>query len=343
MRKALVAAVVIAGLAYAGWVIGQAPPPAPPAPPKAPLVDPNAVAATVNGQPILELAVQRGLRRVPPDRQAQMRQQLLNFLVDNSLIEQHLIGQKIAVDAKAIDVKLEEIKAEIKKEGSTFEKVMSDLGLTEKDVREQITAELRWERYVDTQTTDAKLKEVFEANKAVFDGTMVRARHILISDEGNDPKVAADAKAKLAALKKEFDDTAAKEVAKVPATGDPAEQARAKAKAIETVFSDIASKNSMCPSKAQGGELGYFPRAGAMVEPFAAAAFALKPGEVSQIVTTQFGHHLIMVTDKKQGKEIKFEDAKDEVKEYVGDKLRDQLLDKLRPLAKIVVNAAPKM
>ncbi|MGE3807407.1 MAG: hypothetical protein AB7K24_22305, partial [Gemmataceae bacterium] len=106
MRKAIVAVVVLGGLAYAGWVIGQAPPPPPPAPPKAPVVDPNAVAATVNGQPIPETAVQRGLRRVPPDRQAEIRGQLINFLVDNSLIEQYLIGQKIVVEPKDVEAKL---------------------------------------------------------------------------------------------------------------------------------------------------------------------------------------------------------------------------------------------
>ena len=79
-----------------------------------------------------------------------------------------------------------------------------------------------------------------------------------------------------------------------------------------------------------------------MVEPFARAAFALKPVAMSDVVVTQFGHHLILVLDAKGGKEVKFEDVKEAVKDVYQDRLRDQLLEKLRPRARIKVNPAPK-
>ena len=63
-------------------------------------------------------------------------------------------------------------------------------------------------------------------------------------------------------------------------------------------FEDAARKYSLCPSRDEGGNLGYFSR-GAMVQPFENAAFALPVGQISQPVETRFGWHLIQVTDRK--------------------------------------------
>lgn len=63
-------------------------------------------------------------------------------------------------------------------------------------------------------------------------------------------------------------------------------------------FADAAAEFSKCPSGAAGGDLGFFGR-GMMVKPFEDAAFELEVGELSQPVQTQFGWHLIEVTDKK--------------------------------------------
>lgn len=62
-------------------------------------------------------------------------------------------------------------------------------------------------------------------------------------------------------------------------------------------FEDAAMENSLCPSGQVGGDLGFFGK-GMMVKPFEDAAFSLETGDLSNPVQTQFGWHLIKVTDK---------------------------------------------
>ena len=88
--------------------------------------------------------------------------------------------------------------------------------------------------------------------------------------------------------------------------------------------------------------MDYFQRSGKMVEPFSKAAFALKPYQMSDVVRTQFGVHLILVTDRKEGLPVKYEDIKDDVKDEFCDRLRDQVVAKVKPTAKIEILPAPK-
>jgi peptidyl-prolyl cis-trans isomerase C len=310
------------------------PVPQPPPPPT------NAVAATVNGQAISEVAVYRALKRVPPDKQAQARTEITKFLIDNALIDQYLIQQKVPVDPAVVEAKLNEVKEELKKQNSTLEKMMQELMLTEPELRAQIVAQLRWEKFLSDQASDKALQDLFAANRRMFDGTMVRARHILLSPPSGDAKANADAKARLQAIKQDVEKRAADGLSKLPPQTDNLGREAARTKLIDDAFTEYATKESACPSKAQGGSLGWFPYA-SMVEPFAKAAFALKPYQMSDVVTTQFGHHLILVTDRKEGTEPKFEECKDDVKEVFYDQLREKLCNQLRANAKIVMATPP--
>ncbi|HEY2911046.1 MAG TPA: peptidylprolyl isomerase, partial [Gemmataceae bacterium] len=103
-------------------------------------------------------------------------------------------------------------------------------------------------------------------------------------------------------------------------------------------FATAARKHSQDPTAAMDGDLGFLPRKGSfMDEAFTKAAFALKPGELSDIVETEFGLHLILVAARKPGQPSQYDKCKDEVREAFADDYRAELVAKLRKEAQIKV------
>ena len=310
------------------------------APPKSLLQDksaPAGVAATVNGQQITETAVQRGLKRLPKEKQTEARTEILDFLIDNVLVDQHLQQLRIEVDKKEIEARFEQMRNEIKKSGQTYEKVLEQLQLTEEELRAQLTAELRWEKYCQEQVKDLDLQNFFDKNREMFDGSMVRGRHILIAPPTKDALAGEQAKKKVTQMKEQLEEDVARELAKLPAGTENLVREKARTRYLDDAFAKLARAESSCPSKEQGGDLGWFPRAGSMVEPFARAAFALKPYELSEAVATPFGYHLILVTDLRKGKETKFEDIKEVVRDVYSEQIRTGLCGRLKVKARIEI------
>jgi parvulin-like peptidyl-prolyl isomerase len=307
-------------------------------------------AATVNGQPIPEVAVQRGCKSVPKEHQAQARAEILEFLIDNQLIEQYLLQQGIKVDAKDVDARIDKIKAELDEQNKTsqkkqtFDDVLKDLMMTAAELRAQIEAGLRYDKWINDQCKEDALKKFFDDNKEMFDGSQVRARHILLTPKPGDAQAGEQARKDLLAIKQQIEKTVADGLAKLPATTKPLEKEQARVKLLEDAFAAAAKDKSTCPSKKDGGDVGSFPRAGSMVEPFAKAAFALKLYEMSDVVKTQFGYHLILCTNQmKPAREVKFEGGvKDAVKEVYAERLRETKCAELRKSAKITIAQAQK-
>jgi parvulin-like peptidyl-prolyl isomerase len=322
------------------------PPPAPP--PSQPPPNPppaSAVAATVNGQSIPELAVFRVLHggNVPMNKRDEVRPEILNFLIDNALVDQYLDQMKVAVEAKDIDAQMDKIKAQLKAEGKEIDQLYKALFLTEADLRTQINATLRWEKFIQQYGTEKALKEFFDGNKAMFDGSQMRAKHILLTVKADDAAANEQAKAKIGQLKKQIVDKVNQDLAADVGKLDNLELQKKKMKLLEDTFADVAAKESACPSKGNGGELGWFTRCGGRVaEPFAKAAFALKAWDLSEPVQTEFGWHLILIVDAKAGVERKFEEMKDVVRDVFADKMREAVVARMRPTAKIVLNPGPK-
>lgn len=105
-------------------------------------------------------------------------------------------------------------------------------------------------------------------------------------------------------------------------------------------FAALAREYSTGPSGPAGGDLGFFPREGSMVEPFAAAAFELAVGAVSDVVETPFGYHIIKVTDRREARVVPLEEVagalRDEIFFERIDDLRLRHLEALKSVATIV-------
>ena len=143
-----------------------------------------------------------------------------------------------------------------------------------------------------TQVTPQDVQRYYEDNEAQYSTPEeVRASHILLKTEGKDD----------AAVKKEAEDV----LAKAKAGAD---------------FAELATKYSEDDSnKDKGGDLGFFPK-GQMVPEFDAVAFAMQPGQISDLVKTQFGYHIIKMVERKPATKRTL----DEVRAQIEDQLKTQ-------------------
>lgn len=140
--------------------------------------------------------------------------------------------------------------------------------------------------------SDDEIRKFYEANTARFGQPEERnARHILIAAAADVP---------------------AEDVAKA---GEKAAALLAEVRANPERFAELAKTESQDPgSAARGGELGFFGR-GAMVKPFEDAVFSLEKGQISDVVRSDFGFHIIQVVDVKPAKARPFEEVRDEIAE----------------------------
>ena len=316
-------------------------PPAPVVPavtPPPPAVRPTGTAATVNGQAIPELAVYRALRQFPQSEHAVARKEIINHLVDNALIDQYLNLLKITVEPAEVDKLIADLKAELAKATppKDYAKELEGMMLTEVEFRTEVAAQMKWDKFVKQQTTDANLQKLFTDNPTVFDGSLVRCRHILLTP-GADPTKKAEAVASLRKVKADLEAQGTAVTAALPATADATTREQTRGRRVEELFSDVAKKSSTCPSSKDGGDLNFFPRVGAMVEPFSKVAFELPMYGLSDVVETEFGLHLILVTAKKPGTPKKFEEVKEDVRGLYAFRLREAVVASMKPKAQIAI------
>lgn len=237
--------------------------------------------------------VSRQGRQITDDQMEELKKDILEGLIEREVLYQE--SQKAGI--KIADQKVDDQVAAIKKRfpnEEEFKKALAGMGLTEEEVREQIQHGLAIRELIDQKVankvviTDEETKAYYDANPQLFNQPEeVKASHILIKVEPT-----ADDATKAAARKK-IEDLQQK----LKAGGD---------------FAELAKENSEGPSNVRGGDLGYFKR-GQMVKPFEDVAYSMKIDEVSDLVETRFGYHLIKVSDKKPEQTLAYADVKDKI------------------------------
>jgi peptidyl-prolyl cis-trans isomerase C len=270
------------------------------------------------------LAQTGGSSTLPADQKKAAETAVLNQLVSAELLYQ--AGRKLEVKdiEKKVEAQINSAKAKFPSP-SQFEKSLRENGISENDLKEYARKEIYINNLIETQiaskvsVSDDEVKKFYDENPEKFKiPESVRASHILIG---------ADAKTTDADKKK------AKEKAEVVLN---------KVKGGED-FAAAAKENSTCPSSAQGGDLGFFTK-GQMVPAFESVAFTLKPGEISDVVETQYGYHIIKVIEKQPAKSVTYDEAKKKIQDFLrGQKIRQDItayVEKLRKEGKVEIPAS---
>jgi peptidyl-prolyl cis-trans isomerase C len=305
---------------------------------------PDDVIVTVNGteitrgrvdelvEPNLERLEERARGRKLPDdylanAKKQITRQVTEGLIFETLIDQQMKKHNVIVTEQQIedyvaqmaareDMSVDDLKTLVAAGGKTYEQWKQQMKF------DKIIGVLRlaqMEGFGSIDVNQAHALEFYEQNRASYEQPeQVRASHILIRPVTSDPNLD-------------------------PNAVDAAAYAKAQ-KLLEQIkrgadFARLAMENSACPSSADGGDLG-FGRRESWVKPFSDAAFALQPGQVSDIVKTRFGYHIIKVTERKEAGLTPFDQLKDEIIRMLQARreaeLRSKYIRSLRDEAEIV-------
>jgi peptidyl-prolyl cis-trans isomerase C len=263
----------------------------------------------VNGQVIPDEAVQFEFERLVRfyTEHGWSQEQIKSNLPE--LVEQaqnQALGAKLLLDEAArLDISVSEAEVDKQIEGvveqvggrDAFARALETQKTTEARFREQMRQGKRVDKLVAQATagvdepTESDIENYFAEHKAEFaKGERVLAQHILITPDGDSELSQQEARDKISGI---------------------LERVRG-----GKAFSDEAAAPSMCPSGQDGGSLGWFGR-GMMVPEFDNAVFAMNVGEVSDIIETQFGYHIILKTDQEASGDASFDDVREQLRDLI--------------------------
>ena len=225
----------------------------------------------------------------------------------------------LPVTAKDIDAEVARVVSQVGSE-ENYKKALEAQGITEEAFRKELEKGARVNMLVNQacahidDPTEEEVTKFYEAHKEEYvTAPQVLCQHILVKvDDGDLPEKKDAALTKIREIRE-----------RIVNGGD---------------FAEEAKKHSDCPSGQQGGSLGWFGR-GMMVPEFDKVAFEMKKGEVSGVVSTQFGYHIIYKADEKGGGEQTLVDVHDQIKDLLRHEARGRAMDafvaELREQAKI--------
>lgn len=295
------------------------------------VIDPAKVVARIGTNEIRQVEVEKIISaqlmqyggQVPEQFQAQMRAQMQPRIVE-MLVAQHLLRDEatvrgITVEDADVEARVAQM-AETLPEGMSLEEALAQRSMTKADLLKNVKEGMVFEKLIDTATadkvvepTEADALAFYEEHKAEhFTGEeKVRASHILITPETKDEAGWAKAKEQVDALALQLQEGAD--------------------------FADLAKEHSSCPSKDKGGDLGEFGH-GQMVPEFDQAAFSQELNVVSLPIKTDFGYHLVKVTEKQPAVAKPFADVKDEILETLAGQAKAKPAEAFIEALKIKAN-----
>jgi peptidyl-prolyl cis-trans isomerase C len=291
--------------------------------------------ATVNGETIskaqLDEAFDKAVQMtgvnaadLTSEQKLEGYRQILDELITEKLVSKAAAG--VTVPQSEVDAQIAKIKAQFPSE-EDFSKQLAHVGQSPEQLGEMVRKMLQQQQWLESEiaskieVTDEEAKKFYEANKAEFEQPeTVKASHILFRVNKDDSEEVVNKKL------------------------EQAKSAEARAKKGED-FATLAKELSEEPgAKESAGDLGFFPK-DRMVPEFANAAFNQKAGDISDPVRTQFGWHIIKVTDKKAAGTLSYEEVKAQLIAYLKAKKQEEaaqaLLKSLRSSAQIESSLPP--
>jgi parvulin-like peptidyl-prolyl isomerase len=278
----------------------------------------NQPVALVNGASIAQWELDAAMERVPKpstpvsDTQKKaMQRQLLAMMIDELLLQQFVQKKVPAPDPAVIQQRVAELEKALQMQKKTLQTYCQETGQTEAQLRTRIATVIQWNAYARKQITDEQVKRFYDSNKDLFDGTTIRASHVYVKAPPGDAKADQAAKQLMQTVHRE-----------ALAGRD---------------FAALAKKYSQDNAAAQGGDVGYFPQRSSDPDPFIRTASNLKVGQISEPVRSEWGWHLIKLTERKAGKPSTFAEMQEEARLMCADELRLSVVAQERKTAKIEV------
>lgn len=225
-----------------------------------------------------------------------IKEQVLNNMINDEVVYQAAQKENIVVEDKDVDAQLKQFNTQLES-NEEFKKFLKENNIDDQFLKNQLKKDMVISKYKENyigslEVNDEKLKEYYDANKEEYKKEEVKASHILFKTVGDDMKPVSEEDKK--AAKKKADDILVR-----------AKNGEDFAALAKEYSEDTVSGNN-------GGDLGYFGK-GVMVPDFEKVAFGMNAGEISDLVESQFGYHIIKVIDKVN-EIIPFEDVKEQIK-----------------------------
>ena len=286
--------------------------------------------AKVNGEGItkssFDTAVERNMARykgkgqkLPPGIEQRIKESVLRRLIDDAVIRAKATELSVTVSEQDVEQKFTEHKQRFRTE-SAFQDYLkrsnNTIEIMKSDLKRNMLRDMVVEKLSGAiDVPDAEVQKYFDDNKDRFvEKEQIKASRILVRLANG-----SNAGEKNAALKK-------------------AKSILADAKKPGADFEELAKTHSGAPDARRGGLLGWLTR-GRMPKEFDDAAFALKPGQLSNVIETRMGYEIIFVAERKEERERSFEEVRDNIKNSLFARKRNQkrrdVLKELKSTAKV--------